>query len=42
VMQLRTRADTIRERLRAAEAYALPPLEGEATHPGANNPLSEE
>ncbi|NOY92428.1 MAG: tetratricopeptide repeat protein [Deltaproteobacteria bacterium] len=41
VMQLRTRADAIRERLRAAEAYALPPLEGEATHPGASNPLDE-
>lgn len=38
-MNLRARADEIRQRLRASEDYALEPLEGERTEPGADNPL---
>ncbi len=35
---LRRRAEEIRERLRASEAYELAPLEGEATDPGIEAP----
>jgi tetratricopeptide (TPR) repeat protein len=37
-MQLRSRADEIRSRLRESETYELEPLEGESTQPGVQAP----
>lgn len=37
-MQLRSRADEIRSRLRDSETYEIEPLEGESTHPGVVPP----
>ncbi len=39
-MSLRARADEIRQRLRDSEHYALEPLEGETTEPGAKMPTA--